>query len=188
MVTRHSALGEGYRDIDCAYTWRRSLRQGLRMRVMVTFPVINYFPHGGDSDATITHSMYRDRSDMFHWGRGFPLWENNVPGGLLDSTGLDFPIVGMIGGYRTKPWWYPLATLYWPFEFDYVYGAPVQLSLTQFRKKVTGLVVSQRGVGRDMKRLKSAQSYREIITSQYGTDWVKETLLPVKMEIETPEN
>jgi hypothetical protein len=157
------------------------------MRVTLTFPAIKYSPPYESTDARVLMRLIEHQRELYGWG-GFPLWKYYVPGGLLDSTGLEIPIVGLIGGYKEKPWWYPLATIHWPFKFDYVYGPPQQLSLEQFRKKVTGLVVRQRGVGRDMKRLKSAQTYQEIIASQASPDWYKETSTPVTMEIEVPNS
>jgi hypothetical protein len=177
MVARHTNLDKATAD---------NSGSGLFMpKMTLVFPVLQYYPPFSDGTGTtinfqlMKHPMQTKRI----WG--VPRFKNWASG-LMDCNGVDVPITRIEGSFEKAFWSIPLGWLgVYPYSVKFHYGVPRQLTLDQFRGKVTKLTISERGFGRNMKRLKEAVTYRDIILAQFAS--YKRNGPPLTLEIDVPD-
>lgn len=158
--------------------------------ISITFPVIRYFPKLV-SDNHVIYCIFLSRPRELKSSWDLPVRNQYVPGGILDSSGLEFPIVDVATMREIRPWWAMLSNLIIGSTIGYEphlrFGTPTQLTVDEFRKKFIGLLMKQKGFSRDIKEIQAATGYREIIAAQFGAEAVYRYNPPLTMEIEVPD-
>ena len=158
--------------------------------ISVTFPVIRYFPRVV-SDNHIIYCIFLCSPRELKSSWDLPVRSEYVPGGILDSSGLDFPIIDVVNAREIRPWWAVLSDLIIGSTIGYEphlrFGTPAQLTVDEFRRKFIGLLIKQKGFSRSIKRIQAATTYYGIMAAQFDHAMTSRRDPPLTMEIEVPD-
>ena len=96
-----------------------------------------------------------------------------APGGLLDASGQDIPIIGYNGADHPRPglvhFFMGFAEIAgWRYSHHFQFGEPVQLTLPDFKKKLIGRMSASKGFPRPIKAIKEAETFLDIFKIEFG--------------------
>ena len=98
-----------------------------------------------------------------------------VPGGILDAAGRDIPILDYDGPEHPRSGlvrffagFAELAGLRYPHR--YTFGEARQLTLEEFKSRLTKLMHQQKGFPRPIKQINEAQTFLEVMMVEFGEE------------------
>jgi hypothetical protein len=162
------------KDADVTSDWRNT--------ITLTFPVQRYHPPIRQPSGAVSLRMQawldaprsiwgsHDGSDTWrHVGHGlsrnfdFPCKSECLPGGAIDSTGLHFPILDLdapetspVGLWKAAS---VLASLLRTHQYRFSFGEPEQLSLGEYKSRMTELNKKETGMPKTWRKIEKAESY-----------------------------
>jgi hypothetical protein len=142
----------------------------------IEFPAIRYFPVNPRAETKLSMLVLKDSARLHNFAR-WPRRNRIIPGGVLDSSGFDIPIIDLVD-WPEIPWWFrPIDAVFdslvilGSYRVDFKFGERKKLKLDEFKERLCTLLAQQRefytgssaGYRARQRRVREAESYAAAI-------------------------